>query len=88
MEKEILLQIQSQVNYFRFTYKLFKRINETLKTSDDHIRKLKQSLLFLTHAKIEEIRTLKHLGLGAEVEGLFQETAEFANVLDVLRQYE
>jgi hypothetical protein len=34
MEKATVSMIQSQINYFRFVFKLFKRIHNTLLTAD------------------------------------------------------
>lgn len=61
MDKDAVMVIQSQINYFRFVFKLFKRMHDTLRTTDEHIKKLKQNLLFLVHTKIEEVRTLQYL---------------------------
>lgn len=59
--------VQSQINYFRFVFKLFKRIHDTLRTTDEHIGKLKQNLLFLVHAKINEIRAFQYLPVEADM---------------------
>lgn len=61
MSEDTVTIIQSQIKYFRFIFKLFRRIHDTLRTTDEHINKLKQNLLFLVHTKIEEIKSLKYL---------------------------
>lgn len=53
VQREILMQVQSQINYFRFLFKLFKKMQEILKTTDEHIIKFKNTLLFTVYAKIE-----------------------------------
>ena len=63
------------MNYFRFLFKLEKRMNETLKTSDKHIKALKENLLFMTHSKIDEIRRLEDLSFPASIVERFKKTS-------------
>lgn len=63
------------MNYFRFLFKLEKRMNETLKTSDRHIKSLKENLLYMTHSKIDEIRRLDALPFPASVIEKFKKTS-------------
>lgn len=63
------------MNYFRFLFKLEKRMNETLKTSDKHIKSLKENLLFMTHNKIEEIHKLDILSFPANIVEKFKKTS-------------
>lgn len=70
----MLSEIQSQINYFRFLFKLAKRMHETLKTNDDHIKALKELLLFITHLKIDHIRKLEGFSYPKHLITAFQTT--------------
>jgi hypothetical protein len=52
VERDILLQVQAQINYFRFVFKLFKKLKDILKTSDERIAEFKSSLLNLINNKM------------------------------------
>lgn len=78
------MEIQSQINYFRFAFKLFKKINDILKTNDSNIKKLKQNLLYFVHAKIDAIERLEGSSLSHEAKKGFKETPEFVKVLKLL----
>lgn len=63
------------MNYFRFLFKLEKRMNETLKTSDRHIKALKENLLYMTQSKIDEIRKLDSLSFPSSIVEKFKKTS-------------
>lgn len=50
-------------------------MNETLKTSDKHIKSLKENLLFMTHSKIDEIKRLDALAFPANIVEKFKKTS-------------
>jgi hypothetical protein len=55
----IVTQVQAQINYFRFLFKILKKLNNCVKTKDAHIIELKHNLLFYISLKMEEVKELK-----------------------------
>lgn len=88
VERDILLQVQAQINYFRFVFKLFKKLKDILKTSDERIAEFKSSLLNLINNKMAEVKCLKfvHGATKSQIKE-FVVTSEYSNLLNVLKKY-
>jgi hypothetical protein len=87
-EREIMLQVQSQVNFFRFLFKLLRKIHESLKTADSHISSLKGALLAHILSCLHQIGELKFIrGLKPTQLVTFKLTKSYNNIEKVLNSY-
>ena len=64
-KSEMAPQLQTQINYFRYLFKLIKKINEYLKTTDAKILQLKNHLATLVFEKMTEVKELRYVQISA-----------------------
>ena len=81
-------QVKEQINYFRFLFKLTKKIHIYIMSQSLTFTHLKEHLLWSAYAKMHEIEELRHVrGVNLPQVKKFTSEKEFDNIRAILHMY-